>query len=662
LEIVRTVFFFHPPVHWLLGRIEYERELLCDEAAVAQGIDPREYASVLLEFSRQPGRLRAAFVGPAYLLGFGHSRSVKARINRLLEANMNRWMSPLPIRRAIGLGMVALALALALGSFGVRTIETRADTESSTAKLGLVASPEDADKAKNIEPGVMNRVAPYSVLKIRALGVDPAKPIDGEYLVEPSGKIDLGPAYGKVAVAGLRFEEAEIVVQKLLKEMGFKDVAVSLTLAGWVTKWRDDPTKKAPYHIRPLHLLKIRVLGGDPTQQLGEDYLVEPGGKVSLGPAYGRVVVAGLTLEEAQMAIENHLKKLGFAAVKASVTLAGWQNGWLDLTKEDMRRQDKKPSKAEPSEKSLSYGAKNFAEWKAVLTNDLKPEVRVEAIKALSAFGTSGYGQEASEAIINVMRSYDVARRHPYDEQVIDAAFSAFRKIGSEGASPLINELKNGNLNGRRFAITALAGLGRITETAVPTVIEAFKDQDFYIRHSAIGSAYYGIDTHSRLLVPALTQALLDPEPGIKILAANQLRQMRHNARSAVPALVAALKDENPEVRFYFLQVLQDIGPKTQEVLPALIVALKDKEEGMRRQALQYLQALGPEARDAVPALIAGFNANPSDRQTIAGVLGTIGPPAKKALPTLIEFLQQPEASGSETQKVVQEALRKINK
>src|SRR5207245_6424129 len=118
LQIVRTVFFFHPLVHWLLGRIEYERELLCDEAAVAQGIDPREYAGVLLEFSRQPGRLRAAVVGPAYLLGFGHSRSVKARINRLLEANMNRWMSPLPTRRAIGLGMVALTLALAVGSFG----------------------------------------------------------------------------------------------------------------------------------------------------------------------------------------------------------------------------------------------------------------------------------------------------------------------------------------------------------------------------------------------------------------------------------------------------------------------------------------------------------------------------------------------------------------
>jgi beta-lactamase regulating signal transducer with metallopeptidase domain len=68
LEFVRIVFSFHPFLHWLLGRIEYERELLCDEAALAQGIDPRDYAGLLLEFSRQAGRLRPSLVVRSYPL------------------------------------------------------------------------------------------------------------------------------------------------------------------------------------------------------------------------------------------------------------------------------------------------------------------------------------------------------------------------------------------------------------------------------------------------------------------------------------------------------------------------------------------------------------------------------------------------------------------
>jgi hypothetical protein len=70
-----------------MGRIEYERELLCDETAVAHGIDPRDYASVLLEFSRQAGRLRPTFLCQSYPLGFGHRRTVKARIK---EASTRR--------------------------------------------------------------------------------------------------------------------------------------------------------------------------------------------------------------------------------------------------------------------------------------------------------------------------------------------------------------------------------------------------------------------------------------------------------------------------------------------------------------------------------------------------------------------------------------------
>ena len=148
LESVRVAFFFHPLLHWLLSRIEFERELLCDEAAVEQGIDPRDYAGVLLEFSRQAGRLRPVLVGRSYPLGFGHHRTAKVRITRLLEANMNRWMSPLPVGRAIALGTVALGLALGLGSFGLRAVEPQ-DQEQHAEPAETPGKPQSQRQASS---------------------------------------------------------------------------------------------------------------------------------------------------------------------------------------------------------------------------------------------------------------------------------------------------------------------------------------------------------------------------------------------------------------------------------------------------------------------------------------------------------------------------------
>jgi len=236
------------------------------------------------------------------------------------------------------------------------------------------------------------------VLKIEVLGADPAHAISGNYLVEPDGKVDLGPFYAKVSVSNLSLEEAEASIGDFLKKKGFSQLSVSVSLAGWVTKWLDDSGMKAPFHLRPLQLLKIRVAGADAAHPLWGDYVIEPGGKINLGPAYRRIAVGGLTLEEAQQAIEKHLRALGFQAPTASVTLAGWESDWQDLTKQGAKRSGELPPKSGGRPDSLSYGNKTFAEWRATLMSDLKPEVRIEAIKALSAFAPNGYGKDAAQA------------------------------------------------------------------------------------------------------------------------------------------------------------------------------------------------------------------------------------------------------------------------
>ncbi len=114
-ECVRTLFFFHPLVLWLIARLEIERELLCDEAAVVHGVEPRDYVGMLILFARRPARL-----GLSRPLAWGKRRTVKVRIQHLLEENMSKRISPLSRPRALTLGLLALTLAVMAGSLRVQ--------------------------------------------------------------------------------------------------------------------------------------------------------------------------------------------------------------------------------------------------------------------------------------------------------------------------------------------------------------------------------------------------------------------------------------------------------------------------------------------------------------------------------------------------------------
>jgi hypothetical protein len=79
--------------------------------------------------------------------------------------------------------------------------------------------------------------------------------------------------------------------------------------------------------IKPNHVLKIDALGtyvDAPVQGL---YLVDPSGDISLGGLYGKVHVAGLTGNEAQAAVQAHLKNY-LANPHVTVSIAGWRDSW----------------------------------------------------------------------------------------------------------------------------------------------------------------------------------------------------------------------------------------------------------------------------------------------------------------------------------------------
>jgi polysaccharide export outer membrane protein len=77
---------------------------------------------------------------------------------------------------------------------------------------------------------------------------------------------------------------------------------------------------KAPFRIEPLDILYIDVAGTFLEAPIRGPYPVEPGGAVDLGSLYGKVNVAGLTLDEAADAVTRHLART-LASPQVSLTL-----------------------------------------------------------------------------------------------------------------------------------------------------------------------------------------------------------------------------------------------------------------------------------------------------------------------------------------------------
>jgi HEAT repeat protein len=455
LEIVRIAFFFHPMVRWLLARLEYERELLCDEMVVRLGIDRRDYARLLVEFARSSGRLAWS----AMSLPMSRRRTVKGRIYHLLEEDMERWIRPLPMRWAIVLGSGLLALSLGLTSYRVWAEE----------------------KAKPEAPA-------------------------------------------------------------------------------------EKPEQQPP---------------------------------------------------------------------------------------------SKKPASSQIKREDLRYGGKDFYQWRRDLLTELKPSIRADGMTALGTFGAHGYGAEATQAILEMMRGYDPGIENHVgveDAPVVAAGFKAISKIGPAAVPSLAIAVKDENLNVRHFAIRALGRMGSDAQPVLPDLLRAFKSDHAATRSSAI-EAVGKIDQGTKEVVAALIEALKDNTDNVRVAAVLALNGMKDSAKPAIPALLNALSDKNADVRRFAIFDLSRSGAGEKAVL-AVSRLLRDDTYHVRQAAFQYLNGLKPEQiKEAVPALIAALK-DPNLWIAAIDLLASIGPDAKEAVPALNELLRSDQA---EERRRAINALKRIS-
>lgn len=122
------------------------------------------------------------------------------------------------------------------------------------------------------------RIDIFDVLQIRVLGTLLDQPIDGFFLVEGEGIVTLGPAYGRVRVAGMTVEQAgEAIAVKLREVLSKPEVSVQLA----------------------------RTAG---TAPVTGEYMVGPDGTINLRQ-YGTLHVAGKTVTEIRLEMQELLSQ-----------------------------------------------------------------------------------------------------------------------------------------------------------------------------------------------------------------------------------------------------------------------------------------------------------------------------------------------------------------
>jgi HEAT repeat protein len=105
-----------------------------------------------------------------------------------------------------------------------------------------------------------------------------------------------------------------------------------------------------------------------------------------------------------------------------------------------------------------------------------------------------------------------------------------------------------------------------------------------------------------------VAELLRDPEPRIRLAAAQTLWSLGANAKDAVPQLTAALEDTSPEVRANVAMALELVGPEAGPAVTALTSRLRDVDWNVRQHAAKALGAIGPAAKGAIPALVRASN------------------------------------------------------
>jgi hypothetical protein len=316
--------------------------------------------------------------------------------------------------------------------------------------------------------------------------------------------------------------------------------------------------------------------------------------------------------------------------------------------------------KGSPPRTALRYDGRSFQQWKAELTTELMPERRAEAIRAFTAFAAHGYGKEATQAIVEVMRLYDVTTIRPDKPigRLKQAAIDAFTPrtadrsdwdaIDPDDAVPvLVDELDHGTTNGRLFACRVLELLGTEAKPALDSLAwVVLTHNDARVRQSA-SVALAHADDQGKSIASVIRHLALKCDGRVLGAMLRNVPFVAHE-RSGLAYGGAGYGYEATGYGYGEAQPPSLLTEKSKIVLQALVQALDAEDDSVRRAVLPAIAQFGHAANQAAPRLLKLFDQadQRQDQVYIGGVLSVIGSQSEEVVPRLTKLYGQVEGPG----------------
>lgn len=192
-------------------------------------------------------------------------------------------------------------------------------------------------------------------------------------------------------------------------------------------------------------------------------------------------------------------------------------------------------------------------------------------------------------------------------------------------------------------AVVAIAAVGKVDDSAIPTLLTAIGNKDEATAKAA-GRVLSELATDKPdKVLPGLMESLDRNEKPAVINTLKVLRQMKGAAVPTAPKISALYDKSDAQVQMQILNTLASIDSEGDQSLPVLVKALKASEPMVRKEALMGTMRYRSKADLFLQPLIESLNEGDLENRLLAiGIVRGLGQQGLKALPALEALTADP--------------------
>lgn len=265
-----------------------------------------------------------------------------------------------------------------------------------------------------------------------------------------------------------------------------------------------------------------------------------------------------------------------------------------------------KPVSGTPDRTLFKYNGEPFEVWHAKFATELKPSLRLPALKAIAVFGVNGYADEVTQSFLQVIDSYDesdIERLGPHIEKIAEMA---------EGGPSVDIEAALEAAVATGIAQAALKQAGATIELSnFGSPSSAHKDgwEEAQLHYAlAMNILKVGKRCSLSVLIDAIES---DSVTGMgRACAIGLIGEMGPRAGAAIPTLLRIVSNEKEtdENRDAAILALNMVQTPTDQIVTALQPLTASQFSSQRAWAATALGKLGDTPNAATPLLIAALN------------------------------------------------------